>query len=64
VFDGDQEVGAVCSGAPSPTLETNIATAYLTVDRAVAGAALELDFRGRRQPCTVQELPFFSRTRK
>ena len=64
IHGGDDELGAVCSGAPSPTLGTNVATAYVTLEQAKAGAALELDFRGRRQPCTVQELPFFSRTRK
>jgi len=64
VFSGDEQVGVVCSGAPSPTLETNIATAHLALGHDVAGQRLELDFRGRRQPCAVQELPFFSRTRK
>ncbi len=64
VFDGERAVGAVCSGAPSPTLETKIATAYVTLGCEDAGRNLELDFRDRRQPCTVAELPFFSRTRK
>jgi len=64
VHDGQRQVGSVCSGAPSPTLETNIATAYVEIGSSEAGRALELDFRGKRQPCTVRELPFFSRTRK
>ncbi|MBK8180017.1 MAG: glycine cleavage system aminomethyltransferase GcvT [Planctomycetes bacterium] len=64
VYRGSQRVGAVCSGAPSPTLSTNIASAYVALDAAQVGLELELDFRGKRQPCRVQELPFFSRTRK
>lgn len=64
IFRGEEQVGYVCSGAPSPTTGTNIASVYLQLDAAEAGAALELDFRGKRQPCTVQALPFFSRTRK
>lgn len=64
IFAGDEQVGMVCSGAPSPTLSTNIATAYVALGHDGAGQRLELDFRGRRQPCAVQELPFFSRTRK
>ena len=64
VYDGDRQVGAVCSGAPSPTLETNIASAYVALGHDDAGRALELDFRGKRQACTLQDLPFYSRTRK
>jgi aminomethyltransferase len=67
VFHGEQQVGTVCSGAPSPTLDTNIATAYLELASGVAtdpGTVLALDFRGKRQPCTLHALPFFSRTRK
>jgi aminomethyltransferase len=67
VYDGEQAVGVVCSGAPSPTLDTNIATAYLELASGVAttpGTSLALDFRGKRQACTVHALPFFSRTRR
>ena len=64
VYRGAVAIGQVASGAPSPTLGTNIASAYVTLDAAGVGTELELDFRGKRQPCRVQELPFFSRTRK
>ena len=64
VYRGATRIGEVCSGAPSPTLGTNIASAYVTLDAIAPGTELELDFRGKRQPCRVQALPFFSRTRK
>jgi aminomethyltransferase len=64
LYDGQEQVGEVCSGAPSPTLGTNIATAYVRTGLDQAGRTLELDFRGKRQACTLQELPFYSRTRK
>ncbi|HVS17172.1 MAG TPA: glycine cleavage system aminomethyltransferase GcvT [Planctomycetota bacterium] len=64
VFDGDEHVGTVCSGAPSPTLETNIASAYVALGHDDTGRELELDFRGKRQSATLVELPFYSRTRK
>ena len=64
LFDGDERVGEVCSGAPSPTLETKIASAYVRLGRDEAGTELSLDFRGKRQPCVLRDLPFYSRTRK
>jgi len=64
LFNGDDEVGHVCSGAVSPTLDTNIGSAYLPVELAVAGQTIDMDIRGKRQQCVVCDLPFYSRTRK
>ncbi len=64
LFDGDTEVGRVCSGAVSPTIGANIGSAYLPVALAVAGTTVDMDIRGKRQPCVVADLPFYSRTRK
>ncbi len=60
---GGRVVGEVCSGALSPTLETNIASAYVELGSAEPGTQLELDFRGKPQPAVVRGLPFYSRTR-
>ncbi|WP_413450336.1 glycine cleavage system aminomethyltransferase GcvT [Georgenia phoenicis] len=61
VLLGEQEVGVVTSGLPSPTLGHPIALAV--VDRAAAevGTALDADVRGRREPFTVVERPFYRR---
>jgi aminomethyltransferase len=64
VLKGGDEVGHVCSGSVSPTLGTNIATAYVRLGADAEGTELALDVRGKRQPCTVHALPFYSRTRK
>ncbi|MFT4539008.1 MAG: aminomethyltransferase [Planctomycetota bacterium] len=64
LFSGDQEVGEICSGAVSPTIDTNIASAYLPTELAVPGQEVDMDIRGKRQACLVAELPFYSRTRK
>ena len=61
---GGEVVGEVCSGSVSPTLGTNIGTAYVRLGLDREGEELELDVRGKRQPARVQELPFYSRTRK
>lgn len=63
LMKGDEEVGFVCSGSVSPTLETNIGSAYVTLENAEPGTELELDIRGKRQACKVCDLPFYSRTR-
>ena len=64
LYQGDREVGVVCSGGVSPTLDTNIGSAYVELGCDQEGTELELDIRGKRQPCSVTELPFYSRTRK
>ncbi len=64
IYSGDKLVGQITSGSPSPTLDSNIGQAYLELGFAETGQQLELDFRGKRQACTVVELPFYSRTRK
>lgn len=64
LYDGDTEVGHVVSGGVSPTLETNIGSAHVALGHDTEGTELALDMRGKRQPCKVRELPFYSRTRK
>jgi aminomethyltransferase len=64
LYDGDKELGHVCSGSPSPTLGTNIGTAYVPMDAGAAGGSVALDIKGKRQEARFRALPFFSRTRK
>ena len=59
-----QVAGEVVSGSVSPTLGTNIGSAYVSLGSAEPGAELEMDIRGKRQACVVRDLPFYSRTRK
>ena len=66
LWDG-KPCGFVTSGAPSPTLRVPIAMAYVRPDvaseaRGVAGAGrLTVDIRGRDEPATLVELPFYRR---
>ncbi|MGG7508568.1 glycine cleavage system aminomethyltransferase GcvT [Plantibacter sp. YIM 135249] len=61
VFDGDTEIGAVTSGALSPTLGHPIAMAYVHPDQSATGTVLTIDVRGTKIPATVTTLPFYTR---
>lgn len=58
-----QKIGHVCSGNISPTLDTNIATAYVRNEFAAPGTKLEFLVKDKAEPCTVTALPFYKRQR-
>ena len=61
VYIGDEKIGVVTSGQPSPTLGYPVALAHLDPQRAEIGTDVEIDIRGRRYPFTIVETPFYSR---
>ena len=64
VLSDGAQVGEIRSGSVSPTLETNIGTAYVESAYAEPGTELAMDLRGKAVPILVHPLPFYSRTRK
>ncbi|RAV32076.1 glycine cleavage system aminomethyltransferase GcvT [Corynebacterium heidelbergense] len=60
-LSGGEQIGSVTSGALSPTLGHPVAMAYVSKGAVETGATVEVDIRGKRQPFTVVELPFYSR---
>ena len=63
IVRGGQEVGHVCSGNISPTLDTNIATAYVRTEFTAPGTTLEFLIKDKTEACTVAALPFYKRSR-
>jgi len=61
LFVGDEQVGEVTSGAPSPTLGYGVGLAYVRQAHAAAGTKLELEVRGARVPVEVVRKPFYKR---
>jgi aminomethyltransferase len=59
---GHGPVGAVTSGALSPTLGYPIALAYLDTALAEPGTEVTVDIRGTKQPFTVVHTPFYRRS--
>ena len=58
--DGAQ-IGHVTSGTFSPTLQLPIAMGYCQPAFARPGTEVRIDIRGRQEPATVVELPFYRR---
>ncbi len=61
VLAGQEAVGTVASGTFSPTLERNIATAFVRSGVAQAGRRLSVQARGELLPAEIVDLPFFKR---
>ncbi|MDJ0357697.1 glycine cleavage system aminomethyltransferase GcvT [Paenarthrobacter sp. PH39-S1] len=56
-------IGEVTSGAPSPTLGYPVALAYVDVEHTEPGSEVSVDLRGRPEPFTIVELPFYRRVK-
>jgi aminomethyltransferase len=61
VVSGGAEVGTVTSGAPSPTLGTPIAMAFVAVSATTGGTtgSFGIDIRGRIETADLVPLPFY-----
>ncbi|HVS80258.1 MAG TPA: glycine cleavage system aminomethyltransferase GcvT [Pyrinomonadaceae bacterium] len=61
VLVSGERVGRVTSGSPAPFLKKNIGMAYVPVEFANAGQAIEIDVRGRLVGAQIVSLPFYKR---
>jgi aminomethyltransferase len=51
--------GVVTSGTQSPCLGIGVGLAYVPAERAVVGAGLEIDVRGKMRSAVVREKPLY-----
>jgi aminomethyltransferase len=61
VTSGGSEVGAVTSGTYGPTVDKNIALAYVPAESSKVGTALAVRIREKDVPATVVKTPFYRR---
>ncbi len=59
-----RRMGQVTSGSPAPFLKKNIGMAYVPVEFAVPGGAIQIDVRGRMVNAQVVPLPFYKRPKQ
>jgi aminomethyltransferase len=64
LYEDDQHIGTLTSGAPSPTLNKNIGMGYIEASHAVAGKTVYVDIRGKRTAALIVALPFYKRISK
>ena len=64
VLIGGAPVGHVTSGSPAPFLKKNIGMAYVPVEFANAGQAIEIEVRGRLVGAQIVPLPFYKRAKQ
>ena len=62
IEEGGKEVGKICSGSPSPSLDTNIGTGFVPVRDAVEGSTrFAMRIHEAAHPLRIVPLPFYKR---
>ena len=61
IYEDDQQIGVLTSGAPSPTLNKSIGMGYVEASHAVVGKPVFIDIRGKRTAAQIVALPFYKR---
>lgn len=61
IYESGQQIGALTSGAPSPTFNKNIGMGYVETSHAVVGNTIHIDIRGKPTAARIVALPFYKR---
>ena len=60
VLHGQDRIGEVTSGGPSPTLDLNIGMGYVPTAYSEPGTRIDIEIRGRPVEARVTDLPFYA----
>ncbi len=61
IYDNDQQIGMLTSGAPGPTVHKNIGMGYVQASHAIVGHPVQIEIRGKRVAGQIAALPFYKR---
>ncbi|QBD80661.1 glycine cleavage system aminomethyltransferase GcvT [Ktedonosporobacter rubrisoli] len=61
IYDGEQQIGSLRSGAPGPTVKKNIAMGFVEAAHATVGRQVQVEIRGKRVAAQIVALPFYKR---
>ena len=57
--EGNEEIGMITSGSPSPTLTKNIGMAYVSNEHSKIGSNIWIEIRGEKKHAMVVKKPFY-----
>ncbi len=61
LYEQDQQIGNLTSGAPGPTVHKNIGMGYVEAAHATVGHQVQVEIRGKRVAARIVALPFYRR---
>jgi aminomethyltransferase len=59
IYEHDQQIGILTSGAPGPTVRKNIGMGYVEAAHAKVGTTVHIDIRGKHVAAQIVALPFY-----
>ena len=60
IYQGDERIGCVTSGAPSPSLKCSIGFAAIELRAGSENEKIDVEIRGKLHPAKIVEVPFVS----
>ena len=61
IYQDEQRIGTLTSGAPGPSIHKNIGMGYVQANAATMGQPVQIDIRGKRVAAQIVALPFYKR---